>query len=167
MIKKKNKELMMIDKISKSLSVTRPKERTLLEIETTEEKDTKLLRLKNGSWNSKKEPWLVLDEKQKLHALLSMDSLTKIVENFKQMEQETFSLKLEKSILQQLPLDFNDVWAVAMEEIKKQKKTAVDFDKVIKKIKKEHPNLFLNLQDFYLSEGVNVIQSSQNSKGTL
>ena len=108
-----------------------------------------------------------MDEKQKLHALLSMDSLTKIVENFRQMEQEAFSLKLEKSILQQLPLDFNDVWTVAMEEIKKQKKTAVDFDKVIQKIKKEHPNLFLNLQDFYLSEGVNVIQSTQNTKGTL
>ena len=114
MTKKKNKELMMIDKISKSLSVTKPKERTLLEIEATDDAETKLLRLKSGSWNSKKEPWLVMDEKQKLHALLSMDSLTKIVENFRQMEQEAFSLKLEKSILQQLPLDFNDVWTVAM-----------------------------------------------------
>lgn len=155
----------MIDKISKNLSLAKPKERTLLEIEATDDADVKQLRLKSGSWNSKKEPWLVLDEKQKLHALLSMDSLTKIVENFRRMEQEAFSLKLEKSILQHLPLDFNDVLIVAMEEIKKQKKTEVDFDKVVKKIKKEHPNLFLNLHDFYLSEGINVIHAAEQPKG--
>jgi len=156
----------MIDKITKSLSITKPKERTFLEIESTEHRDEKRLRLKNGSWNSKKEPWLVLDEKQKLHALLSMDSLTKIVENFREMEQEAFSLKLEKSILQHLPLDFNDVWAVAVEAIKKQKKTPADFDKVILKIKKEHPNLFLNLQDFHFPEGMTVL-SADNDKGFL
>jgi len=166
MAKSKNKELMMIDKITKSLSVTKPKERTFLEIEASEQADAKVLRLKSGSWNSKKEPWLVLDEKKKLHALLSMDSLTKIVENFRQMEQEAFSLKLEKSILQHLPLDFNDVWAVAVEEIKKQKKTPADFDKVVMKIKKEHPNLFLNLQDFHFPEGMSVI-SAGNSEGIL
>ena len=166
MAKKKSKELMMIDKITKSLSVAKPKERTFLEIEASDEADTKILRLKSGSWNSKKEPWLVLDEKQKLHALLSMDSLTKIVENFRQMEQEAFSLKLEKSILQHLPIDFNDVWAVAIEEIKKYKKTPADFDKVIYKIKKEHPNLFLNLQDFHLPEGMNIL-SAGNSEGLL
>jgi len=152
----------MIDKITKSLSLTKPKERTFLEMESSIESDAKVLRLKSGSWKSKKEPWLILDEKKKLHALLSMDSLTKIVENFRQIEQEAFSLKLEKSILQHLPLDFNDVWAVAVEEIKKYKKTPADFDKVILKIKKEHPNLFLNLQDFHFPEGMTVLSSSTN-----
>ena len=162
MAKTKSKEVMMIDKLSKSLSVMKPKERTLLEIEASLEEDTKVLRLKSGKWNSIKEPWLVLDEKQKLHALLSMDSLTKIVENFRQMEREAFALKLEKSILQHLPLDFNDVWAVAIEEIKKYKKTPADFDKVVYAIKKKHPNLFLNLQDFHFPEGMSVLSSSSN-----
>ena len=68
-------------------------------------------------------------------------------------------MKLEKSILQQLPLDFQDVWAVAMEEIGKSKKNEIDFDKLVKKIKKEHPNLFLDLKDFYLPEGASIISA--------
>lgn len=157
----------MIDKISKNLSELNPKTRTFLEIEEGASADTKVLRLKSGKWNSKKEPFLVLDEKQKLHALLSMDSLTKIVENFRKLEQEAFSLKLEKSILQQLPLDFNDVWTVATKVIKDEKKDLVDFDKIVSSIKKEHPNLFLNLHDLYLPEGVNIVHSAQNTKGSV
>lgn len=157
----------MIDKISKNLSVLASKGRTLVEIEATEQADTKVLRLKHGKWNSKKEPWLVRDEKQKMHALISIDSLTKIIENYKRLEQETFSLKLEKSILQQLPLDFNDVWSVATQTIQKEQKEVVDFDKVISSIKKEHPNLFLNLHDLYLPEGMNIVHSVQNTKGSV
>lgn len=157
----------MIDKISNNISKIKRKQRTLLQMEEGESVDTKVLRLKQGKWNSKKEPWLVLDEKEKLHALLSMDALTKMVENFKRLEQEAFVLKLEKSILQQLPLDFNDVWTVATEAIKNEKKERVDFDKIVSSIKKEHPNLFLNLHDFYLSEGVNIVHSTQNTKGTV
>ena len=155
----RRKEFKMIEKISKNLSPTKQKEQTILEIVPSEDESTKLLRLKNGSWDNAKEPWLVYDEKQKLHALLSIDTLTKMIEHFKKAEQETLFLKLEKSILQQLPLDFQDVWTVAMEEIKKSKKSEIDFDKLVKKIKKDHPNLFLDLKDLYLPEGASIISA--------
>ena len=158
---KRKKEFRMIEKISKGLSVSKQKEQTVLEIVANEDENTRLLRLKNGSWDNLKEPWLVYDENQKLHALLSIDTLSKMIEHFKKAEQETLFLKLEKSILQQLPLDFQDVWAVAMEEIKKSKKREVDFDKLIKKIKKDHPNLFLDLKDLYLPEGASIISATQ------
>jgi len=151
----------MIEKISKGLSVSKQKEQTVLEIVPNEAESTKLLRLKNGSWDNAKEPWLVYDENQKLHALLSIDTLSKMIEHFKKAEQETLLLKLEKSILQQLPLDFHDVWTVAMEEIDKSKKREVDFDKLIKKIKKDHPNLFLDIKDLYLPEGASIISATQ------
>ena len=154
---KLKKELKMIEKISKNLTLTKQKEQTVLEILPSQEENAKTLRLKSGSWESKKEPWLVYDEQEKLHALVSMETLNKMVEHFKKVEQETLFLKLEKSILQQLPIDFHDVWVVATEEMKKQKKQEIDFDKLVKKIKKEYPNLFLDLSDFYLPEGARIM----------
>lgn len=150
----------MIEKISKGLSLSKQKEQTVLEITPSEEESTKLLRLKRGSWENAKEPWLVYDEKQKLHALLSIDTLSKMIEHFKKAEQEALFLKLEKSILQHLPLDFNDVLTVAMEEMNKSKKKDIDFNKLIKKIKKDHPNLFLDIKDLYLPEGASIISAT-------
>lgn len=157
MAKKSSKSLVMIEKIAKGLDVSKQKEQTLLEISSSEQENAKILTLKRGSWSGK-EPWFVLDEKQKLHALIPIEALSKVMENLRQMEEEAFSMKLEKSILQQLPIDFQDVWTVAMEEVQKRKSKDIDFEKLIRKIKKEHPNLFLDLRDLYLPEGVNIMQ---------
>jgi len=59
-----------------------------------------------------------------------------------------------------LPLDFNDVLTVAMEEMNKSKKKDIDFNKLIKKIKKDHPNLFLDIKDLYLPEGASIISAT-------
>lgn len=157
MAKKSSKSLVMIEKIAKGLDVSKQKEQTLLQMSASEHENAKILTLKRGSWSGK-EPWFVLDEKQKLHALIPIEALSKVMENLKQMEEEAFSMKLEKSILQQLPIDFQDVWTVAMEEVQKRKSKDIDFEKLIRKIKKEHPNLFLDLRDLYLPEGVNIMQ---------
>lgn len=149
----------MIDKISKSLDIINQKEQTIVEIHASDDDNVKTLHLQSGSWKSKKEPWIVIDENQKVHALFSMEMMQKVIENFKQMEQDAFALKLEKSILQQLPIDFQDVWTVALQEVEKQKKSEINFDKLVKKIKKEHPNLFLNLKDFYMPEGISMMQA--------
>lgn len=157
MAKKSSKSLVMIEKIAKGLDVSKQKEQTLLEISSSEQENAKILTLKRGSWSGK-EPWFVLDEKQKLHALIPIEALSKVMENLRQMEEEAFSMKLEKSILQQLPIDFQDVWTVAMEEVQKRKSKDIDFEKLVRKIKKDHPNLFLDLRDLYLPEGVNIMQ---------
>lgn len=157
MAKSSSKSLVMIEKIAKGLDVSKQKEQTLLQMSASEHENAKILTLKRGSWSGK-EPWFVLDEKQKLHALIPIEALSKVMENLKQMEEEAFSMKLEKSILQQLPIDFQDVWTVAMEEVQKRKSKDIDFEKLIRKIKKEHPNLFLDLRDLYLPEGVNIMQ---------
>ncbi len=157
---KKRKEFKMIEKISKNLSPTKQKEQTVLEILPSEESEAKVLRLKSGSWDNTKEPWLVYDENDKLHALLSIETLSKMIEHFKEAEQEALFLKLEKSILKHLPLDFHDVLSVAMEELNRSKKKNIDFDTLIAKIKKEHPNLFLDLKDLYLPEGSSIISAT-------
>ncbi len=111
----------------------------------------------SGSWNAK-EPWFVVDENKKLHTMMSMNSVNKIIENFRATQEENFNLKLEKTIWQNIPIDFQDVWSVAMDEIKSMatqetkeiKVINVDLEELISKIKLEHPNLFLNLKDLHV-----------------
>jgi len=117
------------------------------------------LHLKNGSWESD-EPWFAidLDDEEKAYAFIPADTFSQMVEAMKTAQQENFNLKLEKTIWQNVPIDFQDVWIVAMDEIKKElakskdkKSFGIDIDKIVKDIKKKYPNLFLNL-DKYLSQ---------------
>lgn len=155
----KEKTLNAIDKInilSKKIGMDENQEKTILNLEDTDSPDRKLLTLKSGNWENE-EPWFVIDKNGKIHTMLSLDTLLHIVKSLRIAQEENFNLKLEKSIWQNVPIDFQDVWVVAMDEIKKQLKNSkdkrslnIDIDKVVKDIKKRYPNLFLNL-DKYLS----------------
>ena len=142
----------LIDKVSKDIGLDG--EKTVIEVKSTDNPDIKELSLKSGSWQSD-EPWFVVDENQKLHTMMSLESVNKIIKNYKNAMDENFQLKLEKTIWKNIPIDFQDVWAVAMDEIKqmakgepKDKKIInVDLEALISKIKTEHPNLFLNMKD--------------------
>ena len=158
-INKNKKEFEMIEKISKGLNLSKKRTQTVLQIAPSEVEDTKLLQLVEGSWKGIKDSCLVFDEKQNLYALLSVESLARVIDRFQKAEQEVLSLKLEKSILQHLPLDFYDVWTVAMKEIEKSKNSDIDFDKLVLNIKKSHPNLFLDLKDLQVPEGASIIST--------
>jgi hypothetical protein len=142
----------MINDLSKDLGFD--DEKTVIEVKSTDNQDIKQLSLKSGSWDSE-EPWFVVDENQKLHTMISLKSINQIIQNYKETMEENFQLKLEKAIWKSIPIDFQDVWAVAMDEIKKMatsqnKETRnlnVDLEALIKKIKTKHPNLFLDLKD--------------------
>ncbi len=156
----KEKTLNAIDKInilSKKIGMDENQEKTILNLEDTDNPDRKLLTLKSGNWDNE-EPWFIIDKDGKIHTMLSLDTLLNIIKSLRIAQEENFNLKLEKSIWQNVPIDFQDVWVVAMDEIKKQLKNSkdkkslnIDIDKVVKDIKKKYPNLFLNL-DKYLSQ---------------
>jgi hypothetical protein len=144
-----------INALSKSLGFTHD-EQTLLEIKKTDDENIKELHLKNGSWESD-EPWFAIDsnDEKKAYAFIPADTFSQMVEAMKTAQQENFNLKLEKTIWQNVPIDFEDVWVVAMEDIRAharrenpKKPVSIDLDKLLKKIKKEHPNLFINLKEF-------------------
>ncbi len=147
-----------LDSIDEYFSGDKKKYETVIEIENTDNPDVKMLSLKSGSWDNK-EPWFVIDEDQKLHTMVSIDTMNKLIKNFKELQQDNFDLKLEKTILQHVPIDYQDVWAVAMDEIKKialknnnSKMVNVDLERLLREIKKEHPNLFLNLKDLFANQ---------------
>jgi len=151
----KNDLIKKVETLSKSLGFGQ-NDKTLFEIKKTDDPNKKELHLKSGDWNSD-DPWFAIDEDdtKKAYAFIPSDTFSQMLKVLQQTQKENFDLKLEKTIWQNVPTDFDDVWVVAMEEIKHlaQKEgnqpISIDLEKLIADIKKEHPNLFINLKDFY------------------
>jgi len=129
----------------------------LLELKNTEDDNIKELHIKNGSFDTN-EPWFVTDseDENKAYAVLPMEAFNQLVKTMKEVQQENFNLKLEKSILSHMPSDFEDVWVVAMDRIESlidkenpNKPISIDIDKLVRDIKEEHPNLFINMKSFF------------------
>jgi len=111
----------------------------------------KELELLQGSWETE-QPWVIIDENDLPHTMTSAESLSKMIAMFASAQGETFRLKLEKAIWQRYPIDYYDVWAVAMDKIKKLAKSRpdstivkLDLDWLVTEIKQEYPNLFYHI----------------------
>lgn len=144
-----------VETLSKSLGFGE-NDKTLFEIKKTDNPKVKELHLKSGSWDSD-DAWFAIDEEEskRAYAFIPSDTFSQMLQVLKQAQKENFDLKLEKTIWQNIPNDFDDVWVVAMEEIKNlthnegNKPISMDLEKLIADIKEKHPNLFINMKDFY------------------
>jgi len=98
------------------------------------------LELIEGDLNS---PLWVMMINDKVKVVMDIDEYLTFMENTKKLLKENLELKLEKAILSEFPIDYDDVKAVVLEEMKKNEDKSIQ--EIVNKIKLEHPNLFYNL----------------------
>ena len=79
----------------------------------------------------------------KIKVAIDPDEYLEMMELTNKLLKENFELKLEKAILSEFPIDYEDVKAVVLEELKKDSNKTIN--EVLEKIKLEHPNIFYNL----------------------
>lgn len=158
----KDEKYRNLEELSRDLGIEIDK-KTFFEIKNLEEQNSKLLILKNGNWDSN-EILFGVDEKNNFYAAILIDSLKDMIQSYKNIVNENFKLKLEKSIAQAFPVDFGDVWAVCTQEIKqravkspKEEILNMDLDEMLVQIKNKHPNLFLNLDSIIKDKIMNEV----------
>ncbi len=151
-----DQQLKKIDAVAAKMGMPKPHERPVLQIKPGEKENQKILELKRGEW-SDDQPWFVIDEKGNLMVLSSAEAMMNIMQSLQHMGEEVFKARLERAIAKELPIDFHDVWTVAMHELGQRIKeghatSAVDLDNLVKNIKRKHPNLFYSLKDLDIDE---------------
>ncbi len=102
--------------------------------------ECKDLEVLEGDLNSP--TWVMITPDKKLKVVLDSEEYIDFMETLKTTLKENIELKLEKAILSEFPIDYDDVKAVVLEEMKKSDKS---IQEIVEKVKLEHPNLFYNL----------------------
>ncbi len=143
-----------IDAVAKRLGMPNPSQRPVMQIVPGDSEDKKSLELKRGSW-SDEQPWFIIDEEGRLLVLSTAEAMSAIMNSLQHMGEEVFKARLERAIAKELPIDFHDVWVVAMHELQQRLKEgaqaqSVDLENLVKSIKRKHPNLFYSLKDLQL-----------------
>ncbi|MBF7066988.1 DUF2603 domain-containing protein [Campylobacter volucris] len=123
---------------------------TIFHLQNINDKEKKLTLQDNYEQNL--EPWFIIDDNDEVKTVFSVQTLIDFFQKAKEIQKLNFELRLEKAIYQKIPIDFHDVWVVAMDEIRKQvengiKEANIDLDQLIKDIHLKHPNLFLNMKE--------------------
>jgi hypothetical protein len=86
--------------------------------------------------------WVMITPDKKLKVAIDVDEYVSMMDTLKKAMKENIDLKLEREILSEFPIDYEDVKAVVLEEMKESDKSIKE---IVEKVKLEHPNLFYNL----------------------
>ena len=95
----------------------------------------------------KEKPWLIESE-DKNYVLLEEEQYDKIILLLKNILEENLEYKIEERVINEFPVDFEDVKLVVKKEMKEEN---LPLDKAIKKVKTQYPNLFhkVRLEDIF------------------
>ena len=88
-------------------------------------------------------PLWIIETEDKLKVAIDLEEYISIMEDMKKLLKENFDLKLEREILSEFPVDYDDVKAVVLEEMKENPEKKLE--DIVKKVKLEHPNLFYEI----------------------
>ena len=90
-----------------------------------------------------KNPLWIMQTDNDIKVVLDVNEYVQIMKMNEKLLKENFELKLERAILSQFPIDYDDVKAVVLKEMKKN--SDKDLEEIVDQIKLEHPNLFYSL----------------------
>lgn len=147
--KKLINSLKIIENISHTLGIS-DRERITFDIEEVSSNELRV-RIVNGTKNFKS-PWFAIKNEEP-YIFMPAEILDMVFRMLRTAQKESFELRLERSIWQHMPIDFGDVWRVAMDELARGNfAKEPDLEKLIAKIKQEHPNLFVDMTSFIAGE---------------
>ena len=147
--KKLINSLKIIENISHTLGIS-DRERITFDIEEVSSNELRV-RIVNGTKNFKS-PWFAIKNEEP-YIFMPAEILDMVFRMLRTAQKERFELRLERSIWQHMPIDFGDVWRVAMDELARGNfAKEPDLEKLIAKIKQEHPNLFVDMTSFIAGE---------------
>ena len=86
----------------------------------------------------KEKPWLIESE-GKNYVLLEEEQYDDLINLLKDVLEQNLELKMEQRILNEMPIDLEDVKAVVKKEIEDEN---LSIEEAINKVKTEYPNLF-------------------------
>ena len=90
----------------------------------------------------KEKPWLIESE-GKSYILLEEEQYDDLINLLKDVLEQNLELKLEQRILNEMPVDVEDVKAVVKKEIEDEN---LSIDEAINKVKNNYPNLFHKIE---------------------
>ncbi len=112
--------------------------------------------LQKGGFSSN-EPWFLKDEQDLEYVVLPQKVLQNIISLIRKSHEDKLRVELERDIISFTPIDFDDVMSVAIKKVESLRNQDgslpnINSMQLVKQIKKEYPNLFLNfdthLMDF-------------------
>jgi len=87
-------------------------------------------------------PWLIESE-GKNYILLEEEQYDDLIKLLKDVLEQNLELKMEQRILNEMPIDLEDVKAVVKKEIEDEN---LSIEEAINKVKSEYPNLFHKIE---------------------
>lgn len=82
------------------------------------------------------------DKKAQEFYVVSQKNIQQLLEAAKQLEIDKYLFKLEQEIYYNVPIDFEDVWCIALKEVKNYKQEP---KALVKNLKKRYPYLFFEI----------------------
>ncbi len=116
-----------------------------------------LLKLQEGSLESNKDIWFLQDGDNREFVLMPQNMLNKLLGRIKEVQEEKLLMRLEREVATQMPIDFDDAMSVAKMYLESHRQSdgtlpMVNVASVVREVKKQHPNLFFNLDEYILRQ---------------
>ena len=108
-----------------------------------------LLAMESGGF-SKEDLWFLQDEQGEEYVVFPQKIFVQLLSHIKNIQEEKLVMRLEKDIISQMPIDFDDAMVVAKNALESLRLNDgnlpdINTNTLAKDIKKKYPNLFFDI----------------------